>query len=67
MNNIHVNGRPRKCPVGSSVADLVQALGFAQQRIAVERNGAIVSRSAWMSTRIEDGDQLEIVGAVGGG
>jgi sulfur carrier protein len=67
MNNIHVNGRPRQCPVGSSIADLVQALGLGQQRLAVEHNGAIVSRSTWMTTRIEDGDRLEIVGAVGGG
>jgi len=33
----------------------------------VERNGEIVPRSAHASTLIGDGDELEIVVAVGGG
>jgi sulfur carrier protein len=33
----------------------------------VERNGEIVPRSAHASTVLADGDQLEIVVAVGGG
>ena len=46
---------------------LVESLGFAGKRIAVERNGEIVPRSAYAQTMIVPGDRLEIVVAVGGG
>ena len=36
-------------------------------RIAVEHNGSIVSRPAWPTTPIADGDKFEIVHFVGGG
>ncbi|MBU3694949.1 MAG: sulfur carrier protein ThiS [Rhodocyclaceae bacterium] len=62
-----VNGAPRQCPPGATVASLVDALALAGRRIAVERNGAIVPRSQWGSQMLADGDRLEIVGAVGGG
>jgi sulfur carrier protein len=52
---------------GATVADLITARGLAGKRIAVERNGAIVPRSAHASTLLIDGDRIEIVVAVGGG
>jgi len=64
---IVVNGQPHQVEQTCSVADLVQALGHAGRRIAVERNGQIVPRSQHGSTRIAEGDRLEIVVAVGGG
>jgi len=67
MPEFFVNGNSRRCPAGSTVADLVEALGMGDNRVAVERNGAIVPRSDWWTTRIEPGDKLEVVGAVGGG
>jgi sulfur carrier protein len=51
----------------ASIAHLVTKLGLAGKRIAVERNGEIVSRSRYADTRIAPGDRLEIVAAVGGG
>jgi len=51
----------------ATIADLVTELGLAGKRIAVERNGEIVSRSRYATTTIERGDRLEIVAAVGGG
>ena len=50
-----------------SVSELVESLGFAGKRIAVERNAAIVPRSLHASTPLAPGDQVEIVVAVGGG
>jgi sulfur carrier protein len=50
-----------------SVADLIASRGLAGKRIAVERNGAIVPRSAHAGTQLVDGDSIEIVVAVGGG
>ena len=51
----------------STVADLIAALGMQAERVAVERNGEIVSRSTWASTTVMEGDRLEIVQFVGGG
>lgn len=51
----------------ATIADLVTELGLVGKRIAVERNGEIVSRSRYATTTIARGDRLEIVAAVGGG
>ncbi|MEY3910349.1 MAG: hypothetical protein RIT47_1060, partial [Pseudomonadota bacterium] len=33
----------------------------------IEKNGMIISKSEFQNITLQDGDQLEIVGAVGGG
>ena len=53
--------------VGADVAALIERLELAGKKIAVERNGEIVPKSAHRATRLADGDRLEIVVAVGGG
>jgi sulfur carrier protein len=35
--------------------------------LAIERNGEIVPKSTFVEVQLEQGDTLEIVGAVGGG
>lgn len=63
-----VNGALRHLdPPPATVAELVQALALTGKRIAVERNGEIVPRSAYALTAVSPGDRLEIVAAVGGG
>ncbi|MEZ5659130.1 MAG: sulfur carrier protein ThiS [Burkholderiaceae bacterium] len=64
---ITVNGTRREVAAAYTVAELVDALGLSGKRIAVERNGEIVPRSLHGRTGLADGDQLEIVVAVGGG
>ena len=54
-----VNGEPRRFNDALSVAALVENLGLAGQRIAVERNGAIVPRSTHSATVLREGDRLE--------
>jgi sulfur carrier protein len=49
------------------VAALIGRLALTGKRVAVERNGEIVPKSAHDSTWVADGDRLEIVVAVGGG
>ena len=65
--NITLNGSPHAVLADTSIAALLADLGYAQKRVAIERNGAIVPRSAHSSTCIEANDQLEIVQAIGGG
>lgn len=65
-----INGYPREVSGvgnGSTVADLLLALGMQADRVALEKNGEIVSRSAWSEVLLAAGDRLEIVHFVGGG
>ncbi|MCC7041798.1 MAG: sulfur carrier protein ThiS [Burkholderiales bacterium] len=63
-----VNGTVRRLePAPATVAELVQALGLAGKRIAVECNGEIVPKSRHADTAVAPGDRFEIVAAVGGG
>jgi sulfur carrier protein len=64
---IVVNGNPRSVPEGLSVTGLLGFLEIAQDRVAVELNGAIVRKPEWESARIAEGARLEIVWFVGGG
>jgi thiamine biosynthesis protein ThiS len=62
-----VNGETRSVPEGCSLDRLLVFLAVDPARVAVERNRAIARKSDWTATRIEPGDQLEIVWFVGGG
>lgn len=64
---VTVNGEERQARPGTTVATLVETLGLSGRRIAVERNGNIIPHSAYGEERLEDGDQLEIIHAIGGG
>ncbi len=64
---ISLNGEPRTIAFGQTVATLLTDLGLDRRKVAVERNEAIVSRSAYETTAIEHGDQFEIVHFIGGG
>lgn len=64
---ILLNGERRQFPAPLAVAALVETLGYAGKRIAVERNGEIVPRGRHGEVVLADGDKLEIVVAVGGG
>lgn len=62
-----VNGEPREVGAGTTVADLVHALGLKPSQVAVERNKVIVRRPEHAQTFLEDGDELEVVTFFGGG
>ncbi len=67
MIDISLNGEPRRLDSETTVARLMEDLGYSGRRIAVERNGDIVPKSRHEETRVEQGDRIEIVVAVGGG
>ena len=46
---------------------LVTKLGYQPQLVVVELNGLIINPKDWPSTKIKNGDCLEIVTIVGGG
>ncbi len=64
---LHINGEEKDFPELSTLAELVEKLGAKADRLAIELNRNIVPRREWDSTRIKEGDSLEIVHFVGGG
>jgi sulfur carrier protein len=67
MIGITINGERRQFESPLNCAELLSRLELAGKRIALERNGEIVPRSRLAQEQLADGDQLEIVVAVGGG
>ncbi len=65
--HITLNGQPRDCAPGSTVARLLEDAGYGNRRVAVEVNREIVPRSQHGQLQLADGDQVEIVHAIGGG
>ena len=67
MITVSVNGVTRQLTGSTSVAALIAEMGLVGKRIALERNGEIVPRSAFATEQLAEGDKLEVVVAVGGG
>jgi sulfur carrier protein len=67
MLEVSVNGEMKRFDGALDVARLLERLELAGKKVAVERNGEIVPRSLYAQTSLVNGDQLEIVVAVGGG
>lgn len=65
--NIQLNGTDHQLPDTSSAQDLVLQLGLGDKRLAMEINREIVPRTLYASHQLQDGDQVEIVHAIGGG
>jgi len=46
---------------------LLENLGYKPQLVVVELNGEIINPKVWISTKLNNGDCLEVVTIVGGG
>jgi sulfur carrier protein len=64
---ILLNGTPRDCAQGITVASLLEESGHGSGRVAVEVNQEIVPRSLHLKYVLNEGDRVEIVSAIGGG
>ncbi len=68
--NLKINGEVKtikNADVDFLLEGLLEHLGYKPQLVVVELNGVIVTTKDWLSTKIKDGDCLEIVTIVGGG
>ena len=65
--DVILNGAPEHLAEGTTVAALVEARAQGHRRVAVARNGEVVPRGEWAGTRVEPGDELEMLVAVAGG
>ncbi|MBM4270414.1 MAG: sulfur carrier protein ThiS [Deltaproteobacteria bacterium] len=64
---IRLNGEACSVREGSSLIDLLETLGLADRRVAIEVNRDIVRRGSYATTRLAAGDVVEVVQFVGGG
>ncbi|MBX9913803.1 MAG: sulfur carrier protein ThiS [Pseudomonadaceae bacterium] len=64
---IQLNGVAFEVAEAQTVAGLLEQLQLGERRVAVELNLDIVPRSLHASTRLNPGDVLEVVHAIGGG
>lgn len=62
-----VNGETRQVPEGMTVTQLLEDMALIGKRLAVEINLEIVPRSTHDNHRLQAGDRVEIVHAIGGG
>ena len=64
---IVLNGEPHESPRGASVLALLETIGLAPGRVAVEVNGQIARREDFARALLCENDRVEVVHFVGGG
>ena len=64
---ITLNGDKHELGAPVTVTELLSRLDIDARRVAVELNLAVVKKTAYDSSVIKDGDEVEIVNFVGGG
>ncbi len=64
---IRLNGDRYEIPAPLTVNELLTRLEIDARRVAVELNLTVLKRSAFDSTLVQEGDEVEIVNFVGGG
>ena len=68
--NLRINGEIKTIENADAeflLEGLLEHLGYKPQLVVVELNGVIVNPKDWISTKIKNGDCLEVVTIVGGG
>jgi thiamine biosynthesis protein ThiS len=64
---IVLNGDPFEIEGPRTVSALLAQLDIDARRVAVEHNLVVLKRTAFGTTEVREGDQVEIVNFVGGG
>ncbi len=67
---LNINGQTRtfeELNSPASLAEVVEQMKLKADRVAVEHNGEIASRTSWGEVSVKSGDRLEVVHFVGGG
>ena len=64
---ITVNGEFREISATTTASTLIESLGLAGKRLAMEVNQEILPRSQFDTHAFQAGDRVEIVQAIGGG
>ncbi|MBB4687919.1 sulfur carrier protein ThiS [Amycolatopsis jiangsuensis] len=64
---IKVNGQWREFPDGSTLSEVLDAVGALRQGVAVAVNGEVVRRGDWTASVVPKGANIDVLTAVQGG
>ena len=67
MMELWINGEKKDIPEVANITEVMAALGLEPTMVLVEHNGLALRRSEWPNTKIQSGDQLEILRVAAGG
>lgn len=67
MMQIVLNGEPREVASDATLASLIDLLELPTRRFAIEVNEELIPRSEHTGHRLNAGDRVEVVQAIGGG
>jgi sulfur carrier protein len=62
-----LNGEPCEADEPLTVRDLLERFDLTRGRVAVAINAEVVPRSSFTERKIQPGDRVEVIHAVGGG
>lgn len=65
--NITLNGEAFSCADDASLHSIALAMSLDGKRYAIELNKEIIPKTQHAETRLSEGDQVEVVQAIGGG
>lgn len=64
---VWLNGEARAVVSGTTLGQLVAALGLEPKTLLVECNGEVLPREVWGRTGVADGDRIELFRVSAGG
>jgi len=64
---ITVNGKKRELDEAVTLTELVNSIGLSEKHVVIEYNLEPLERERYESTRVKDGDNIEIVAMMAGG
>ncbi len=64
---VTLNGQGREVPEEVTVLGLLETIGMAPGRVAVEVNGRVIRRDGFSRVTLREDDRVEVVHFVGGG
>ncbi|MEZ8587194.1 sulfur carrier protein ThiS [Vibrio cyclitrophicus] len=64
---ISINEQPEQVAQSSSLSDIIQALSLPDLGCVFAINNAVVPRSQWQKTIVNEGDSISLFQAIAGG
>ena len=67
MAKIQLNGKKVIIKTNYSLFDLLKKYKLSEKKVAIEYNGAIISKGSYKKKYLKNNDKIEIVHFIGGG
>jgi sulfur carrier protein len=67
MAKIQLNGKKVIIKTNYSIFDLLKKYKLSKKKVAIEYNGAIISKEMYKKKYLKNNDKIEIVHFIGGG